>query len=786
MQARGGYAALVGAIALAFAAGTASAHSILQRSIPPANASLSAPPRQVILVFSEPVVGALSTARMSDRQGTVVSQAAVAAQDGRTLTISTGPLAAGVYTVRWRVLSATDGHTTSGFLLFGVGERLPAGGPAGTEVIGPPISEVLVRWANFAAAILLAGTVFFQFLVLRPVHARLDAAEVWPAHAETDRLLRAITVASAGALLAGLTGEFVLEAATLLDTPVAGVWRSGILWTLLGGTKAGWSTLTRAAGAIVLLLPPSPSGRILGAAMLVWCVIVGVLFGLLGGPVALAGSVHLAALVLVASVYGLVSVMAAVIVPKIPDAVIPELPIVGCVAASAMLAGITVSSHAVGSGPAAIVLDWLHLLGTSLWVGGLLPLWLVLRHVPAAERGLVARVLVPRFSRLAAIAVAILVVTGGYSALVHVRSLQALTVTTYGRTLLVKLLLVLPAVALGAYHRFVLRPRMEGRRPAGNTPHRFLRSLSAEIALGAAILLVVAVLTITPPAAVTMPVPARPPLILAGLAGPFRAELTISPAEPGWNRFEAVVRTDGGPMDPQGSRILLRLTKLDEDLDPVTITLQPDADRFSAEGSELGVPGMWEVQLVVRQRGTRDAVTAFPLRLGAPSGRPDVQAQQILQRAREAAVRVRTWREREQITDGSGGVTVTDLEMMKPDRVHYRTASGAEAIIIGATRLYRQGGGSWERDTLPSPIVLEGPYVSYLQDAAAVSLGRTGFCDRERCRVVTWQLKSASASFAAWVGLDTFRIYRLYMSAPFHYMTAQALDLNAPLRISPP
>src|SRR2546426_1682192 len=492
-------AALGGAMVLAVAVGTASGHSILQRSIPSANASLSTPPRQVVLVFSEPVVAGLSTATVIDRQGVVVSQAVAVVGDGRALAISVGPLATGVYTARWRVLSATDGHTTSGFLLFGVGERLPAGQAAGTGLIGPPVSQVLVRWVNVAAAMLLAGTVFFEFLILRPLRPRPD----------TGRVLRAVTVASAAVLLAGLTGEFVLEAATLLDTPVAGVWRSGTLWTLLGGTKAGWSTLTRAAGAFVLLIPTSPSGRIFRAAMLVWFAIVGVMFGLLGGPVALAGSVHLAALVLVASVYGLVSVIAAVIVPKIPDAIVPEFPIVGPVAAAAMLAGFTVSSHAVGSGPTAIVLDWAHLLGTSLWVGGLLPLWLVLRGVSNKERRVVAGILVPRFSRMAAIAVAVRAVTGVYSAPVHVPSLPALTVTTYGRTLLIKLLLVLPAVALGAYNRFVLRPRIEGQRPEDGAPHRLLRSLSVEITLGATILLVVAVLTITPPAAATMPAPAH-------------------------------------------------------------------------------------------------------------------------------------------------------------------------------------------------------------------------------------------------------------------------------------
>src|SRR2546426_3655617 len=178
---RGVYAALGAAVVLAFATGMTSAHSVRQRPTPPANASLLAPPRQIVLIFSEPVVAGLSAAAVADRNGTVVSHASTVAQDGRTLAISIGPLATGVYTVRWRVLSATDGHTTSGFLLFGVGEGLPAGGPAGSGVVGPPVSEVLVRWANFAAAILLAGTFFFEYFIMRPVWTQVAAAGGVPA-----------------------------------------------------------------------------------------------------------------------------------------------------------------------------------------------------------------------------------------------------------------------------------------------------------------------------------------------------------------------------------------------------------------------------------------------------------------------------------------------------------------------------------------------------------------------------------------------------------------------------
>lgn len=768
-------------------AAAASAHAILQRSTPPANASLAAPPGEIVLVFSDPVVAGLSTATVADSAGVIVSGTSTVARDGRTLTVPAGALPPGVYAVRWRVLSAADGHATGGFFLFGVGTPAPAGAPAGTGAAAPSTEQVFIRWVSFAAAILLTGTVFFQFFVLRPGLAQLDGHEASLIAIGADRLLRVVAVGSAAALFAGLIGEFLVAAASLLDTTLAGAWRSGALWMLLGGTKIGWSTLVRAAGTIVLLIPASPAGRILRPTALGWFFITGAMTALLGGPLALAESTHLAVFVLVATVYGLMGVMATLIVPRLAGARIPEVPMTGPIAAAIVLTGFTVSSHAAGSGFTASVVDWVHLAGAAVWAGGLVPLWLVLRAAPKGDRDVVARVLVPKFSRMAAIALGALAVTGVYSALIHIPSVQALTVTSYGKTLLVKLALVLPAAALGAYNRFVLRPGVERVPPDQTAQRRFLRSVSAEGALGAAILLVVAVLTITPPAAVTMPAPAAPPLVYAGLAGPFRVELTISPAKPGWNRLEAVVRSPQGSVDPGSTRIRLRLLKLDEDLDPATVTLRPEGDRFVAEGGELGLPGWWELQLVVRQRGARDVSTAFPLRLGvAPGGRADLAAMRVLVDALNAAREVRTWREVEQITDGAGGVSVTTLEMMRPDRLHLRTAGGAEAVIIGATRYSRDTGGPWERDNLPDPISLDGPYAAFLKNPAAAILGRKTTCEGEPCRVVMWELSGGSAAFAAWVGRDSHRVYQLLMSAPDHYMTSEVFNVNTPLTIVPP
>ncbi|MEV6616594.1 copper resistance protein CopC [Streptomyces sp. NPDC051051] len=97
--------------------------------------------------------------------------------------------------------------------------------------------------------------------------------------------------------------------------------------------------------------------------------------------------------------------------------------------------------------PAAMTSSVLHLLAMAVWLGGLTALLTLLRHgtLPAA--------VAVRFSRLAATSVTVLVVTGVYQAWRGLGTLDALTDTTYGRTLLAKLGAVGLLLLAGAWSR---------------------------------------------------------------------------------------------------------------------------------------------------------------------------------------------------------------------------------------------------------------------------------------------------------------------------------------------
>ncbi|GKQ38525.1 copper resistance CopC/CopD family protein [Streptomyces sp. A012304] len=97
--------------------------------------------------------------------------------------------------------------------------------------------------------------------------------------------------------------------------------------------------------------------------------------------------------------------------------------------------------------PAAITSSVLHLLAMASWLGGLASLLVLLRRdaLPAAVAA--------RFSRLATASVTVLALTGVYQSWRGLGSLDALTTTTYGRTLLAKLAAVLFLLLAGAFSR---------------------------------------------------------------------------------------------------------------------------------------------------------------------------------------------------------------------------------------------------------------------------------------------------------------------------------------------
>jgi methionine-rich copper-binding protein CopC len=100
-----------------------SAHANLERSEPPAGATVESTPREIVLAFSERLDPGFTSVRLVDSASREIDPGpgTIDPADPRVLKLALGELPRGAYTALWRVCSADDGHVTQGSVPFGVG-----------------------------------------------------------------------------------------------------------------------------------------------------------------------------------------------------------------------------------------------------------------------------------------------------------------------------------------------------------------------------------------------------------------------------------------------------------------------------------------------------------------------------------------------------------------------------------------------------------------------------------------------------------------------------------------
>jgi copper transport protein len=245
-----------------------------------------------------------------------------------------------------------------------------------------------------------------------------------------------------------------------------------------------------------------------------------------------------------------------------------------------------------------IPVQWLHLVSVGAWVGGLV--WLVIalrRRDPGRGQGLARQ-----FSKMAAVMLGLVVVSGTLRALDEVGAWSGLVHTTFGNALVVKLGLVAALVALGARNRFRHVAAAAASRVA-----RLHRTVRAEVAVAAAILGATAVLAGLPPSATLAAAAKRqkpPSLTVTGsdYATSVRVQLVVSPGSVGPNRFDATVVDYDSRRPVPAQSVTLQLKLKDRtDVAPATVELtrQPDS-HWRASSSSLSIDGRWTVTGIVQ------------------------------------------------------------------------------------------------------------------------------------------------------------------------------------------
>lgn len=316
----------------------------------------------------------------------------------------------------------------------------------------------LVRWTHLAGALLLLGLFASLLLVVRPASAHV-AGDSRPLLDAVERRLLAIAVwVLAALLLSGIADllrqvRIATDAATLTSLP-GSAWVAVLLDTRYGAVWLARHALLLLLGAWLLVRP-----RLCGPAD--WW------------------ALRLQQLAL----------------------------------ATASLLLIAGSGHAAAAGEwAGILVDGLHLLAAGVWLGGLLPLALLLRHALTRDDGgmRAAAVGARRFSTLGLVSVPVLVASGAYATQAQVGGAPALIGTPYGGWLLTKVALLLPLLGVALVNRAVLLPRLDpfaSRAPGAErdtSPEAALRRMVhlviLELVVGALIVGVAAILGLTTPA----------------------------------------------------------------------------------------------------------------------------------------------------------------------------------------------------------------------------------------------------------------------------------------------
>ncbi len=274
-----------------------------------------------------------------------------------------------------------------------------------------------------------------------------------------------------------------------------------------------------------------------------------------------------------------------------------------------------------------VFIDWLHVVATGVWAGGIMSITLAL--IPALKR-CGGTALGPfldtldRFSPFAYASVVVLAATGGFNGKVHVPSWEAFFNAVYGRTLIVKIVLVLLMIVISAFTVGIIRPKLrdrlrgersetEGELPArhrrgersgsghaqevvGDLEAVLIRWLRISALLAGLVFIATAVLN-------TYPVPitfgaTSGPFVLSGRSGNLSLKLKLHPGRAGPNRFTVILRKSGRPVRSANVNIIETMTDMNMGTQFIVLH-RVRAGVFQAMG-QVAMGGHWQFDIQVR------------------------------------------------------------------------------------------------------------------------------------------------------------------------------------------
>jgi copper transport protein len=557
---RTGAVALAATVVALAAPASALAHAYLTRTSPSASVTVNQPPGEVDLTFDEAIEPRFATVSVTNPNAEQETTAPPHRSPTNAETIVTPlkpNLPEGWYLVYWRAISA-DGHPVKGAFTFAIG---PNPGPAPQFRI-PSLSEsaatpglLVARWVMFLSFMCAIGLLLLRLVVARDVPRRVPGAS-----------LRPVSVSF-----------FASIGIALVVTPIYD------LMSTAKFAQTGFFDL----GTTIPLLTTSHFGRSLLDLEIVLALL------------AVAGSI--AIWLDVGS--------------RVQRSTAALLALVGVLTVSAcalVIPGLT--GHAAQTNPVwlSLFLDSVHLAAGSIWLGGLVGL-LVLGATVGSLRVETFAAVVPRFSKIAFVTVIVLVASGIGSALQHFPTLDSLWSTSYGQSLVLKLVFLAGTIAIAAVNFGWTAPRFRrvGDGADGTQATSVLRVLvSGEVLLVVGAFFGAALLTSLAP----------PPPALANLGtinatvasngqamvkkNGYTFHFRFSPnraAVP--NTFALKIEKDGKPV--KGADVTATFTMLDMEMQQQEYNLPQQSQGSYARGNvpALVMVGRWGVGFDIRPPG---------------------------------------------------------------------------------------------------------------------------------------------------------------------------------------
>ncbi len=564
---------LVLAIAL-IGAPAALAHARLEGTVPETGSTVQQQPSQVIFKFDQPVGGTDGAVRVYNSAGEEVDDGKVEHPGGRGAWLGVGlepGLPDGTYTATYRVISA-DTHIVYGGLVFNLGHASAGGGVSVAGLIGEDetgevtkIAFGVVRFLDYLTIALMVGGLVFLATAAGPALTELGGGRDADGGADPGDW------AAARAAL-GRRAIPLLGFAVVLGLVVSVL---GIL--LQGASAAGVSLWSSLKWSIVEDTLDSRFGTVWLLRAIDWAALGVVLFAWLKAPRARRWLV--------------------------------PLLVVGC---AYLVMTPAFAGHPSVESPVAVMFpsDVIHVLASSVWVGGVAFLLLALpaatRELEPPDRTRLLLATLARFSPIALASVVALAVTGLVQAYIDVRRVADLFDTTYGLLVFAKMVLLVVLVGFGWVNKDRIIPRLrrlvEGAAAPGAVGVLARRNLRGELATMLVVFGVTAALI-----AYTPPVDAMPgPFSTTTSVGPAELEISVEPAEVGLNTIHLyLIDAKTGAQFTKTKELTVSAKLPAKEIGPLKLDVHAGGPgHYIVPDAQLSPGGTWELEIT-------DRVSAF-------------------------------------------------------------------------------------------------------------------------------------------------------------------------------